>query len=164
MVTDDPKALVRDTPPPVKRTPTPDIYPLPDLTVFKTPRNSQDVHTALTRVTGNVSPSNRTVRALLRKVEKALNEGNVKRAGLEVENDRLVEDLRAVEPHTRKRVHEAGNDKFTRIVDIIEAEEAAHKTPKRRRVVRRTDPGPVVEEVHDMIVHGLDRLHGIEEV
>ena len=81
-----------------------------------------------------------------------------------MENDHLVEDSRAVEPHTRKRVYEAGNDKFTQIVDIIEAEEAAHKTPKRRRVVRRTDPGLVVEEVYDMIVYGLDRLYRIEEV
>jgi len=75
-----------------------------------------------------------------------------------------VEDLRAVEPYTRKRVYKAGNDKFTRIVDIIKAKEAAHKTPKRRKVVRRTDLGPVVKEVHNIIVYSLDRLYRIEEV
>lgn len=82
------------------------------------------------RVTGNVNLSNRIVKALLRKVEKAFGEGNVKRAGLKVENDRLAEDSRAVEPYIRKRVYKAGNDKFARIVDIIKAEEAAYKTLK----------------------------------
>ena len=67
------------------------------------------------RVTGPVSPSNRTVRALLRKVEKVLNEGNVQRAGLEAENERLLEDFRAVKLYTKRKVKEPLNDKFARI-------------------------------------------------
>jgi len=118
----------------------------------------------LDRVIRLVSPSNRTVRALLRKVEKAFDKGNVQRAGLEAENERLLEDFRAVEPYTKRKVKEPSNDKFARIQDIIEAEEAAHKTPKRRRVAPRADPAPLVEEAQEMIVHGLDRLREAEEM
>ena len=75
-----------------------------------------------------------------------------------------MEDFRAVKPYTKRKVKEPLNDKFTRIQDIIEAEEAAHKTPKRRRVALRADPAPLVEEAQEMIVHGLDRLREAEEM
>ncbi len=42
--------------------------------------------------------------------------------------------MRATEPRTKKKVREGPNDKFARIEDIIQAEEALHKPPKRRRV------------------------------
>ena len=68
---------MKDTLSPIKRTPTLEIASILDPSIFKTPRNLDNVRTALDRVIGPVSPNNRTVRALLRKVKKVLNEGNV---------------------------------------------------------------------------------------
>ena len=56
------------------------------------------------------------------------------------------------------------NNKFARIQDIIEAEEAAYKTPKRRRVAPRADPAPLVKEAQEIIIHSLDRLRKAEEM
>jgi len=57
-----------------------------------------------------------------------------------------LEDFRAVKPYTKRKVKEPPNNKFIRIQNIIEAEEAAYKTPKRRRVALRADPALLVEE------------------
>jgi len=51
---------------------------------------------------------------------------------LEAENARLKEDLRATEPRNRKKVKEPPNGKFAKIGDIVTAEEASQKPPKRR--------------------------------
>jgi len=65
---------------------------------------------------------------------------------LEAENARLIEDLRATEPHSRKKVKEPLNGKFVRIGDIVMAEEALQKPLKWRRVTARVDLTPAMEE------------------
>ena len=104
------------------------------------------------------------MRALLHKVEKALDQGNMERAKLRAEIVRLKEDFRAVKPYIRKRVRIPANDKFTTIKDIAEAEEASRKPPKRKRGARTEDLAPVVEKAQEIIIHGLNRIHQIEEI
>jgi len=65
---------------------------------------------------------------------------------LEAENARLKEDLRATEPHSKRKVKEPPNGKFTRIGDIIIAEEALQNPLKRRRVTARVNLIPAMEE------------------
>ena len=60
---------------------------------------------------------------------------NVEKAGLEAEINRLEEDFRVARPYIQKRVREAPNDKFARIEDIVQAEEASWEPPTRRRRV-----------------------------
>ena len=60
---------------------------------------------------------------------------NVEKVGLEAEINCLEEDFRVVRPYTQKRVKEAPNDKFARIEDIAQAEEASREPPTRRRRV-----------------------------
>jgi len=57
---------------------------------------------------------------------------------LKGEINRLMEDFRAVKPHTRKRVQEPTNE------DIIHAEEASQQPPKRRRGATQEEPTPAV--------------------
>jgi len=83
---------------------------------------------------------------------------------LEAENARLKEDLRATEPRSRKKVKEPPNGKFSRIGDIVAAEEASQKPPKRRRVTARVDPTPAMEEAQEVIYHGLETLRRAEEM
>ncbi|KAK4170844.1 hypothetical protein QBC36DRAFT_112214 [Triangularia setosa] len=97
-------------------------------------------------------------------MEKALDLSAAERAALLAENSRLMEDFRAVEPHRKRKVCEPANDRFPRIEEIVAAEEASHKPPKRRRVTPPCDLTPVVEEVQEMVIHGLDRLPQIEEM
>jgi len=51
---------------------------------------------------------------------------------LEAENVCLKEDLRAIEPRSRKKVKEPLNGKFVRIGDIVTAKEASQKPLKQR--------------------------------
>ena len=97
-------------------------------------------------------------------MEKSLDLSAAERAALQAENSRLQEDFRAVQPHTKKRVHQPANDRFARIEDIIAAEEASHQPPKRRRGAPRQDREPAVEEAQEVIIHGLDRLCQAEEM
>ena len=83
---------------------------------------------------------------------------------MQAEIRRLQEDLRAAQPYTRKRVREPPNNKFARMKDIIEAEEASRKPLKRARKARTVDPAPIIEEAQETIVHALDRIHEIEEM
>jgi len=83
---------------------------------------------------------------------------------LEAENACLKEDLRATEPRSRKKVKEPLNGKFARIGDIVAAEEASQKPPKRRRVTARVDPTPAMEEAQEVIYHGLESLRRAEEM
>ena len=83
---------------------------------------------------------------------------------MKAEIARLKEDFRAVKPHTKKRVHESGNDRFARIKDIATAQKSSQRAPKRRRVVMEEDVEPQVEEVQEMIIHSLDRLRQLEEI
>jgi len=76
----------------------------------------------------------------------------------------LQENKRALKPYTRKRVREPPNDKFARIKDIIKAQEASMKPPKRRRITRRMELEPMVEEAQEMIIHGLNRLRRAQEM
>lgn len=96
--------MVKDSPPPQERSLTPDRAPITDPNTLKTPKQSQDIRQALNNARGYKSPTNRSVRALLHKVEKALDQGNTERAKLRAEIARLKEDFRAVKPYTRKRV------------------------------------------------------------
>lgn len=91
---------------------------------------------------------------------KSLDLGTAEKASLQAENSRLIEDFRAIQPHTRKTVREPANDRFARIEDIVAAEEASHRQNKHRRVPLE----PVVEEVQEMIIHGLDRLRRAQEM
>jgi len=97
-------------------------------------------------------------------MEKSLDLAAAERAALQAENNRLEEDFRAVQPHTRKRVRDPPNDRFSRTDDIIKAEEASHEPPKRRRGARRQDPEPVVEAARDVIIHGLERVYQAQEM
>jgi len=107
---------------------------------------------------GHLSPQNRTVRALFRKVEKALDAGAAERAILITENNRLKEDQRATRPHTKRKVREPPNDKFARIEDSVAAEEASRKASKRRRVAGKPAEEPVAEEVQEMINVNLSNI------
>ena len=60
---------------------------------------------------------------------------NVEKVGLEAEINYLEEDFRVVRPYTQKRVKKAPNNKFARIEDIAQAEEASREPPTRRRRV-----------------------------
>jgi len=51
-----------------------------------------------------------------------------------------------MEPRSRKKVKEPPNSKFIRIGDIVTAKEASQKPLKRRQVITRVDPTPVMEE------------------
>jgi len=97
-------------------------------------------------------------------MEKLLNLTAAKQAVLQAENNHLEEDFCAVQPHTRKRVRDPPKDRFARADDIIKAEEASYKPPKRRRGARRQDPGPVVEAARDELIHGLERFHQAQEI
>jgi len=70
---------------------------------------------------------------------------------LKAENACLKEDLRATELHSRKKVKEPPNGKFTRIGDIVTAKEALQKPPKWRRVTTRVDPTPAIKEAYKVI-------------
>ena len=131
-VLNDPKALIRNSPPPPKRPQTPEIAPISADNAVKTPQKSHDILRAVNNARGYASPTNRTVRSVLRKAGKALDQSNAKMALLEAENARLKEDLRVTEPCSRKKVKEPLNGKFIRIGDIVTAEEASQKPLKRR--------------------------------
>jgi len=163
-ILDDRKALVGDAPPPRPRTPTPEIAPTAELQLVKAPKKAQDVRQVVNSLKGRVSPSCRTVKHLLNKVGKALDLANAEKAGLEAEINRLEEDFRAARPYTQKRVREAPNDKFARIEDIAQAEEASREPPTRRRRVTQQEAIPAVEQAQEEIIHGLDRLRGAQEM
>jgi hypothetical protein len=48
--------------------------------------------------------------------------------------------------------------------DIIEAEEASRKPPKRAKKARNVDPAPIIKEAQETIIHALDRIHEVEEM
>jgi len=83
---------------------------------------------------------------LLNKVGKALDLANVEKAGLEAEINRLEEDFQAARPYTQKRVRKAPNDKFARIKDIVQAEEASREPPTRRGRVTQQEAILSVEQ------------------
>jgi len=83
---------------------------------------------------------------------------------LEAENACLKEDLRVIEPRSKKKVKEPPNGKFARIGDIVTAKEASQKPPKRRQVTARVDPTPAMEEAQEVIYHGLESLRRAEEM
>jgi hypothetical protein len=56
------------------------------------------------------------------------------------------------------------NDAFARIEEIVAAQKESERPPKLRKTTKTMDPGPVVEQAQDMIVHGLDRLRQAEEM
>lgn len=72
--------------------------------------------------------------------------------------------MHSLQPQTRKRVREPTNDKFASIKGIAEAKEALGKAPKRKRRARSEDRAQQLEEVREMIIHGLDMLHRLEEM
>ena len=65
---------------------------------------------------------------------------------------------------SRKKVYESGNERFVRIEEIVAAEKASRRALKRRKVAKLKDTGPVVEQVEEIIVSGLDRIREIEEM
>jgi len=151
-------------PPPPKQPQTPKITLIFTDSAVKTLQKSCNILRAINNVRGYVSPINRTVRSVLRKVGKALDQSNVKIALLEAENVRLKEDLRATEPRSRKKVKEPLNSKFARIGNIVTAKEASQKPLKRRRVTARVNPTPAMEEAQEVIYHGLESLRRAEEM
>jgi len=56
------------------------------------------------------------------------------------------------------------NDKFARIKDIIKAQEALMKPPKRRRIARRIELELMVEEAQEIIIYNLNRLRRAQEM
>ena len=69
-----------------------------------------------------------------------------------------------MEPRSRKKVKEPPNSKFIRIGDIVTAKEASQKPLKRRQVITRVDPTPVMEEAQEVIYYGLESLRHAEEM
>ena len=126
MVLDDREAIVGDSP-----AAPPETAPITNPSLFNTPKSSQDIRAALNRARERASLNNRTVKVLLRNVKRALDLRNAKRSGLEAKNGCLMEDFRALKPYTKRRVRELLNGKW--MEDIIEAEEAAHRAPRRRK-------------------------------
>lgn len=164
VILDDPEAIIGDAPLRQDRTPTPPIITTASQDLLSTPRKSQDVREVLKKAHGNLLPKDRTLRALLTKMGKALDVSAAEKAALVEENNRLIEDFRSVQPYTKKRVREPPNDKIANIEDIIAAEETSHQPPKRRRRAPQQDPAPVVAQAQEMIIHGLDRIHEAEEI
>ena len=67
-------------------------------------------------------------------------------------------------PRSRKKVYESGNKRFARIEEIVTAEKASRRAPKRRKVAKPKDAGPVVEQAEEIIISGLERIREIEEI
>lgn len=163
-ILEDREAVIGDNPPPRERKSTSDRAPIRDPNPLKTPKRSQDIRTVLHNARGHMSPSDRSVRNLLHKLEKVVDQSNVEKAQLKAEIERSNEEIRALQPQTRKRVREPASDKFASMKDIAIAEEASRKPPKRRRRAKSEDVTQQVEEVQKMIIYGLDRLHALEEM
>lgn len=104
------------------------------------------------------------LRATIYKAGKALDRKNAEAAGLRAQIEHLTQEMEAHKPRSKKKVKENANDTFARIEDIVAAQEASEKPPKRRKTVKTTDPEPFVEQAQEMIVHGLDRLRQAEEM
>jgi regulator of replication initiation timing len=85
-------------------------------------------------------------------------------ARLRAENEMLRLESEAQKPKARKKVAEQSTDQFPRTKDIIQAQEASERPPKRRKQVRRQDPAPIVEEAQEMIVVALGRLREAKEM
>ena len=85
-------------------------------------------------------------------------------AALRVRVAYLEAEAEVYKPRSKKKVQESGNDRFARIEEIVEAEKASQRAPKRRRVAKPQDPGPVVEQAEEMIICGLERIREMEEM
>jgi hypothetical protein len=153
-----------DSPSPPPRPRTPQRMPTQDPNTLRTPRRSQDIRKAVEDAKGYLSPTARSVRRLLQKLEKVVDEDNLERARLKERIRYLEEEMRALKPVTRKRVPKPPKGQFASINDIAEAAQAARQPPKRRRGPAKANPAPDIEAAQEMIIHGLDRLHQIEEM
>ena len=96
-------------------------------------------------------PTNRVNRAVLAKAGDALDVKNAKIVYLKDKIVGLERWMEALKPRTKKKVREDANDRFTSLANIVEAQEASERPPKRRRRARQKDSAPVVEQVHEMI-------------
>ena len=83
---------------------------------------------------------------------------------MEAKINHLEEDFRATRPYTKKRVREPPNDKFTKIKDIAQAEEASREPPTHRRRVPQQEVTPAIEQAQEEIIHRLNRLRGAQEM
>jgi len=75
----------------------------------------------------------------------------------------LSRDLKAFEPHTRKKVKESPNDVIPRIEDIIAAKNASQEPPKKRRATRANVDATVVQQAEQELIHGLEVIREAEE-
>ena len=85
------------------------------------------------------------LRATIHKAGKALDHRNTEAASLRAQVEQLSQELEAHKPYTKRKVKESANDTFAKTEDIIEAQKASEKPPKRRKTAKITDPGPAVE-------------------
>jgi len=112
----------------------------------------------------SISPTNRTIRTLFSKVGGVIDEQSATVAALRARVAYLEAEAELHKLRSRKKVYESGNERFARIEEIVAAEKASRQAPKRRKVAKPKDTGPVVEQAEEMIVSGLERIREIEEM
>ena len=83
---------------------------------------------------------------------------------MEAEINCLKKDFRAARPYIQKRVKKAPNDKFTKIKNIAQAEEANRKPPTRRRRVTQQKAILAVKQAQKEIIYRLDRLQETQKI
>lgn len=163
-ILNDPEAIVEERRPPEQPS-TPTKRQLhAENSIIRTPQQGQDIRRAVDLARQHVSPTSRSVRALVAKIGDVLDKKNADIAALREALRTARRDLEAQKPRTKTRVKENPNDSFARVEDITAAQEASERPPKRRKGGRQNNPEPVVEQAQEMIVHGLDRLRQAEEI
>ncbi|KAK4208886.1 hypothetical protein QBC37DRAFT_64392 [Rhypophila decipiens] len=105
----------------------------------------------------------RQQRVLVRKTGRVLDRLAAEKAILRANVAKLTTDLEASKPHTRKTVKENPNDGFATLKDIVAAQKASERAPKRRRANQPVIDEAVVQEAQDCIIHGLERIRDLEE-
>jgi len=141
VVLDDPQAVLDDNAlpavpnePPRAKTP-PITDPSDRDVVFQTPQKSRDI---LEAIKGDVATLTRHLRTVHSKSAKAIDQKNAEIAALHEQLHYYKTREEAHKPRGKRKVKEGGNDKFTRIEEILEARDASQQGPKRRKVATTT--------------------------
>jgi hypothetical protein len=159
-ILNDPEAIVEDNSLPA----VPALALSPRQSTLSTPRKSQDIYRALEVLRQPIRPTDRTVRSLFTKIGGVVDDQAATVAALHARVAHLEAEAEAHKPRSRKKVQESGNDRFAHIEDIVEAEKSSQKPPKKRRVAKPKDPGPVVEQAEELIAQGLQQIREAEEM
>ncbi len=163
-ILDDLKAILDPDILPAQPSPPTSDLPVTIRDPFATPQKSYNIRQAQ-RFAQEVGGSDeRVIRTLFNKVGRSLDRKNAEIVALRAQVSHLTTELEASKPHTRKKVKESANDQFTRIQDIVEAQEASERPLKRRRAAQLPTQAPAIEDAQEVIVCGLQALCEVEEM